>query len=104
MKAYILSLANDDEGICDIVFADSSKQAKKKIYQTDLGDWDFEWIDIRVRRSPKFDGMETLTRRELAKETWREGWQWYDEYTPEPTETTDEEFYKWYDEVLGGIG
>lgn len=100
MKAYKLYVANDDEGLCEVVFANTVREAKKKIDGTDL--YYEEWIDIRANRYPTFDGMEHLTKREFAKETWRHGWQWYEEATPEPSETTDEEFYAWYDTYIGG--
>lgn len=98
MKAYRLS-GGDDEGIYEIVFANTAREAKKLIDSTDL--YYERWIDIEVRRYPAFDGMENLSKREFAKETWRYGWTWYDLATPEPEETTDEEFYKWYDENFG---
>lgn len=101
MKAYTLSIANDDEGIQEIVFANTAREAKKLINSTDL--YYDEWTDIRVNRYPAMDGKEALSKKELAKETWRIGWRWYDLSTPEPEETTDEQFYAWYDENNLGV-
>ncbi|WP_407107258.1 hypothetical protein [Rhodococcus aetherivorans] len=99
MKAYKLEIANDDEGICEIVFAKTARLARKLVDGTDL--YYERWIDVRATRYPAFDGMEGLSKREFAKETWRHGWQWYDLLAPDPDEAADEEFYEWYDSEFG---
>lgn len=99
MKAYKLEIANDSEGICEIVFAKTAREARKQVDGTDL--YYERWIDVRATRYPAFDGMEGLSKREFAKETWRHGWQWYDLLAPDSDEATDEEFYEWYDSEFG---
>lgn len=97
MKAYYLSIKDDDEGIVAVVFAENAREAKKKVYSTYLVDyWSGEWIYLRVNRAKKFDGKEKLTESELALFQWREGWRWNDHDYPDPDEATDEEFLEWY--------
>lgn len=49
------------------------------------------WLDVQAHRRPAFDGMENLTKAELWKECWRDGW-WFHEYdVPDPDEATDAE-------------
>lgn len=100
MKAYKLEVLGDDEGLCEIVWANTVREAKRLIDGTDL--YYERWIDIRATRYQAFDAMEGLSKRDFARESWRHGWQWYEEATPEPEETTDEDFFKWYDEYIGG--
>lgn len=99
MKAYKLEIAHDDEGICEIVFANTVREARKLVDSTDL--YYERWIDVRATRYPAFDGLEGLSKREFAKVSWRHGWRWYDLGGPDPDETTDEEFYAWYDKTFG---
>lgn len=99
MKAYSLSVNGDDDQGQVIVFANTVKEAKKKFCFTDL-QCD-RYIDIRVKRNQDFDNMENLSEIEFAKEQWKQGWRWYDYNTPDPNETTDEEFYKWYKNNFG---
>lgn len=101
MKAYVLSLKNDDEGFSEIVFAETSKAAKKMIYRTNLGDMVEEWIDIRVHRDKRYDGMENLSDAELALKQWRDGWGWIDMDPPDADEATDEEFFEWHKKWFG---
>jgi len=98
MKAYILRANGDDDQGQVVVFANTSKEAKKKFYSTDL--LCDSHIDIRVKRCPEYDDMENLSQFELAKEQWRNGWRWFDYNTPDPEETTDEEFFYWYDQTF----
>lgn len=99
MKAYTLRVIDDYDQVQVIVFANTAKEAKKQFNSTGLETE--QYIDIRVKRHPEFDNMENLSEIELAKNQWREGWTWYDEDTPDPEETTDEEFYEWYKNNLG---
>lgn len=58
MKAYYLTIKDDDEGVVDVVFADTAKEAKKLVWQTDIVDyWGGEWTYLRANRAKKFDGM-----------------------------------------------
>lgn len=101
IKAYYLSIKDGEDAGCAIVFAETSRAAKSKIYGTTLGDSVEEWIDIRVNRAKEYDGMESLTQAQLAKEQWRNGWEWFDMDYPNVEEATDQEFYEWYDKMFG---
>lgn len=94
MKAYYLSIRdNDDEG-GEIVFANTAQEARKQVYGTDL---QFEsWIDVQAHRYKNWDGKENLPLIELRKEQWREGWWFHEGGAPDPDEDTDEAFYDWY--------
>lgn len=102
MKAYYLSIKDDDEGVTAVVFADTVKEAKKKVYSSSIVDyWSGEWIYLRANRAKEYDGMENLTPAQLAKEQWRNGWRWFDMAYPDLDTATDEEFIKWYDNNFG---
>lgn len=101
MKAYLLSLYMNDDAGAAVVFASTAREARKLIYGTTLGDSVEEWIDIRVHRDKRYDGMEGLAPAELAKIQWRDGWQWFDIDYPDPEEASDEAFMAWYEDVFG---
>lgn len=97
MKAWIVSVYQDDDQGNEIVFADNLKEAKVAGYRTEL---EFDsYTDIRVKRYKIFDDMEKLSERELCKVKWREGWWFFQEGCPDCETATDEEFYAWYDRV-----
>ena len=97
MKAWYLEIKDGDDGRY-VVFADTRNDARA---QADSNDMMYDrWIDIQATRAPQWDGKENLPKRELDKELWRDGWTWLDFATPYPEETTDEQFYKWYDSVF----
>lgn len=95
-KAYLLSIKDNDDAGQAVVFANNAKEAKAQIYGTNLGDTLEEWIDIRVHRDKRYDGMENLSGAQLAKEQWRCGWRWFDMHYPDVEEATDQEFLDWY--------
>lgn len=100
MKAYCLSIKDNEDAGNEIVFAENARAARGKI--GDLSDSLEEWIDLRARRAPEYDSMENLTQAQLAFQQWRNGWQWFDEYDmPDPKDATDAEFYKWYESRFG---
>ena len=98
MKAYYLTIKGDDEGVTDVVFANTAREAKKLVWQTDLVDyWQGEWILLRANRAKKYDGMEHLSDIEMKLFQWKEGWRYIDLYNmPDPDEATDEQFIEWY--------
>lgn len=98
MKAWYLSIKDGDDGRF-LVFANTRNDARSQADSKDLM-YD-RWIDIEAHRAPRFDGLEKQSQRELDKVLWRDGWEWLDYSCPSPEETTDEEFYKWYDATLG---
>lgn len=98
MKAYLVNVKYDSDQGDAVVFANTVKEAKNKIHSTDL-EYD-TWIDVQAKRSPEFDGMENHSDKELAKEMWREGWNYFDyNHVPDCETATDEEFYQWYDGI-----
>ena len=99
MKAYTLQEKGNYEAGMYVVFANTASEAKSKVGSTDL-DPD-EYINIRVKRAPEFDGMEKATERELALKKWKEGWIWYDfPDMPEFGDSEDSEFIAFYNECL----
>lgn len=102
MKAYYLTIKDNDDAGIEVVFADTARAAKKLVSGTWIHDNLENYIDLRVCRAKKFDGMESLSAAELAKEQWREGWRWFDLYDmPDEETSTDEEFYRWYNSNFG---
>lgn len=96
MKAYIISDSSDYDNGCDIVFANTAKEAKKLTGYTPI-EVD-RYIDLRVVRYPQFDGLENASEIELAEAKWREGW-WFDrdsQHMPDPETATVKEFQDWY--------
>lgn len=93
MKAWSVSIKDDEDQGMLIVFADNRGEARKQ-----TGDLQYEsWIDIIAVRDKRYDDLEKLSEAELALRQWRDGWRWYEEATPEPGETTDAEFFEWYE-------
>lgn len=97
MKAWYLSIKNGDDGRF-VVFSDTRNGARSQADSNDL--FYDNWIEIEATRAKKFDGLEKLPKRELDKVLWRDGWQWLDYDAPEPDDTTDEQFYAWYDAIF----
>lgn len=98
MKAWYLEIKDGDDGRF-IVFSDNRNGARS---QADSNDLMYDrWIDIQATRAKKYDGLEKLPKRELDKVLWRDGWEWLDFSCPHPEETTDEQFYEWYDGIFG---
>jgi hypothetical protein len=99
MKAYYLQVRDDDDQGQVVVFANTSKEAKKR-----FNEYDFfydNYIDIQVLRASPYDGMEKLSTAELALEQWHNGWRWFDMNYPDPDEATDPEFIEWYNNNFG---
>lgn len=101
MKAYILEFRDDPEAGCEIVFANTSKEAKRQAVGMDFYEASGEWLELRVRRYKKFDDMEKSSKAELAKVQWREGWWFHEVGYPDVEEATDEDFYEWYENTYG---
>jgi len=97
MKAYFVSVKDNDDQGGFTVFANTVQEARKKI----PGDLEYDrWIDVQAWRTKQFDNMENLSKAELTKAQWRDGWNWEDYYNmPDCDEATDEDFYKWYDSL-----
>lgn len=98
VKAYNLSIKDNEDAGPEIVFAHTAKAAKKLI--GDLADSLEQYIDLRVVRDKRYDGMENLSPAQLALHQWRGGWRWFDTYDmPDPDKATDAEFYEWYEKA-----
>jgi hypothetical protein len=99
MKAWYLSTVDGDDGyFC--VFADTRNQARA---QADSNDMFYDsWLDIVAKRFKGMDDKEHLSKRELDFELWRNhGWNWLEYDAPDEAETTDAQFYEWYDSTFG---
>lgn len=97
MKAYKIYDATNDENGCDIVFAQTAKQAKKMTGYTPV-EVD-NYIDLRAVRYPNFDGLENASELELSDAKWRDGWIWYGHNhleMPNPETATSKDFIEWY--------
>lgn len=93
MKAWCVSIKDDDDQGMLVVFANTREEARSQ-----SGDLQYErWIDIRAVRDKRYDGLEKLSDAELALRQWRDGWRWFDMDYPDQDEATDAEFLKWYE-------
>lgn len=100
MKAWYLDIKNDPDQGAFVVFANTRNEARGMADSKDLM-YD-SWIDISATRFRSMDDKEHLDDAHLTLELWRNhGWRWWDIEYPEPEETTDAEFLKWYDGVYG---
>ncbi len=102
MKAYCLSIKDEDDAGCAIVFADTVKEAKKKVWSHDnlVDALEGGWITLQAHRDKHYDGMESLDEAHLALEQWHMGWRWFDVDYPDPDEATDEQFIEWYKSIF----
>lgn len=97
MKAWCVSIKDDDDQGMLIVFAETREQARSQ-----SGDLDYDrWIDIVAVRDKRYDGMEKLDAAHLALVQWHDGWRWYDMDPPEEGEATDKDFLDWYKIAFG---
>jgi hypothetical protein len=103
MKAYHLSVKDEDDAGGAIVFANTVKEAKKQVFRHEMLAEALAggWLALRANRTRKYDGMENLSEAELAKEQWRDGWKFFDMDYPDPDEATDAEFIAWYKNAFG---
>lgn len=100
MKAYKGGLYSDPDAGNIIVFAGNAKEAKKLVLADEISDWRESFIDVYAVRANEFDGMENKSERELMLVKWRNGW-WFEQPSkPDPDESTDEDFYKWFKGTL----
>lgn len=94
MKAYKLSVKDDLDQGEEIVFAQTSREAKNnwtRYLEVD------NFLDKLVHRAPEFDGMENASDMELMTKQWQEGWRWYDCCdVPDVEEDTIEDFQAWF--------
>ncbi len=99
IKAYYLSVKDEDDAGGAIVFAETAKEAKKQVYAHDtlVDALEGGWINLLVHRDKSYDGMEKLSPAELALHQWKDGWRWFDLNYPDPDEATDAEFIEWYE-------
>lgn len=102
MKAYKLSIKDEDDAGAAIVFANTVKEAKKQVYSFDMLNDALEggWIALQAHRAEHYDGMENLDAAHLALEQWHDGWVWFDVDNPDPDEATDQEFLDWYERTF----
>ena len=100
MKAYIGGIHSNDDAGNIIVFAQTAKEAVKLVLQDDISDYRESYIDVYAKRYPALDDMENLSHMELMKEKWRAGWWFFDDYPPEESESSDSQFYDWYDKTF----
>lgn len=102
IKAYYLSIKDEDDAGGAIVFAQTAKDAKKQVwsYDTLVDALEGGWINLRANRSQEYDGMENLSKTELALHQWKNGWRWFDVDYPDVETATDADFYEWYEDMF----
>lgn len=103
IKAYYLSIKDNDDAGAVVVFAETAKEAKKHYHLSDdISEAAQEdWTSLVVRREKRYDGMEKLSNAELAMHQWRDGWRWFEQSYPDPDTATDAEFLEWYKNTFG---
>ena len=97
MKAYLISdNSNGDLGE-EVTFAKTAREAKANAKGFENFD-NTEFIDLRVKRCPSFDGCENYTEEQIALKQWHDGWFFFDnDDVPDvDSSATDEEFLKAY--------
>lgn len=97
MKAYYLWIKDDEDQGGHIVWDETYRKAKVRVNESDL--YYDSYIDVMCKRYPDFDGLEGLSKRDLALKQWQMGW-WFDSDEPtfdEYEENTDADFLAWYD-------
>jgi len=99
MKAYYLSIKDNEDAGQQVVFASTAKEAKRLV-SGEVWDNLENYLDLRVNRAPQFDDMEDLDAAHLALKQWRWGWIWFDMDYPDPDEATDEQFMDWYERAF----
>ena len=100
MKAYIGGIHSSDDAGNIIVFAKNSKEAVKLVLQDDISDYRESYIDVYAKRYPAFDNMESLSHKEFMKEKWRAGWWFFQDGLPDESESSDQNFYDWYNKTF----
>lgn len=103
MKAYCLSIKDNDDAGAAIVFANTVREAKKQVYGHDMLVDALEggWIELQAHRDKRYDDMENLSAAEISMHQWRDGWRWFDTDYPDPDTATDAEFIAWYEAEFG---
>lgn len=99
MKAYHVSIRNDEDQGGGIVFAKTAQEARKYYGTFDLDPE--SWLDVQAHRDKRYDGLEKLPPAELALKQWRDGWRWFFMDYPDVDEATDKEFLEWYEAEFG---
>ena len=96
MKAYKLSVKNDSDQGEVIVFAQTSREAKKNWHwYLDAG----SFLDKLVHRAPEFDDMENATELELMTKQCQYGWRWFNyNDVPDVETATVADFMAWCNE------
>ena len=102
MKAYIGGIRSDDDAGNIIVFARTAKEAVKLVLQDEISDGRESYIDVYAKRYSISDDMENLSREELMKEQWRDGWWFSQSDLPDKSESSDQDFYDWYEGIMRG--
>jgi hypothetical protein len=103
MKAYYLSIKDEDDAGGAVVFANTVKEAKKQVWAHDTLVEALEggWITLQAHRDERYDDMDNLDVAHLALAQWHDGWRWFDMDYPDPDEATDDEFLEWYKTNFG---
>lgn len=97
MKAYCVSIKDDDDAGAEIVFATTAREARKKAWGSDFTSFAESYIYVVAHRDKRYDDLEKLSEAELACKQWRDGWQWFDRENPDTETASDAEFIKWYE-------
>lgn len=100
MKAYITGITDDDDAGNEIVFANTAREARKMVWGSDFTAFAERYIDVYARRYPNYDGMENLSKKELALQQWHDGWWFHQSGYLSDDEWTDEQFIQWYEETF----
>lgn len=110
MKAWIVEniRISGDFGWNEIVFANNYKEAKKLALETDLYEYNSDFVNMRVKRYPNMDNTENLNHKDYTYKLWLSGWMWEGAYPLDPYDNYSDkqeariDFLKWYSEYYKG--
>ncbi|MEG0349563.1 hypothetical protein [Enterococcus sp.] len=102
MKAYIVNIENDADVGSEVIFAENTKEARKLAHKTEIAMNADNYIDVRTKRAPEFDGMENTTSKEMYKKMWQGGW-WFHQSGCPSREASEKEFDDWYKKTYEGV-
>ncbi|KRL08012.1 hypothetical protein [Liquorilactobacillus hordei] len=99
MKAYSVEVISDPDYGQEIIWAENTKEARKKARCTEMAGNADGFLDLRVTRSSGFDDCENMNADDFAWKQHQEGWIWFEIPQLNNEDLTKEEFIKLVKEI-----